>query len=41
MFKRVRVLEGERVSLVLPEREDADLWYHGLNDLEVQQYLST
>ena len=41
MFKRVRVLEGERVSLVLPEREDAELWYHGLNDLEVQQYLST
>lgn len=40
MPTRVKVLEGERVSLCLPQKEDAQLRYEKMNDLEVQQFLT-
>lgn len=40
MTERVKILEGESVALVLPEREDSLLWFRYMNDLEVQQFLS-
>jgi hypothetical protein len=26
-MKRIKVLEGEKVALVVPEREDVEIWY--------------
>jgi hypothetical protein len=26
-MKRIKVLEGEKVALVVPEREDVEVWY--------------
>ena len=39
MTNRVKILEGELVSLVVPEKEDIQLWYEGVNDIETQLYL--
>ena len=39
MTNRVKILEGELVSLVVPEKEDIQLWYQGINDIETQLYL--
>ena len=39
MTNRVKILEGELVSLVVPEKEDIQLWYQGVNDIETQLYL--
>lgn len=40
MEKRVKVLQGEKVSLWVLERTDSELWYQYMNDLEVQQFLN-
>jgi len=26
-MKRIKVLEGEKMALVVPEREDVEVWY--------------
>jgi hypothetical protein len=26
-MKRIKVLEGEKIALVVPEREDVEVWY--------------
>jgi len=26
-MKRIKVVEGEKVALVVPEREDVEVWY--------------
>ncbi len=37
--KRVKIIEWKAVSLVVPEKEDIELWYRGVNDIETQSYL--
>lgn len=38
-MERVKVMIWDKVSLVVLERKDIDLWYKGMNDLEVLQYI--
>ena len=38
-MKRIKVLEGEKVALVVPEREDVEVWYRWINNLENQIFL--
>jgi len=38
-MERVKVLTWERLSLVVPEKEDVKLWYKWVNDIENQAYL--
>ena len=38
-MKRVKVLSWERISLVVPEKQDAKMWYKWVNNLENQGYL--
>jgi RimJ/RimL family protein N-acetyltransferase len=33
--KRVIILKGKKVSLVVPEKEDISLWYHWINNPEI------
>lgn len=40
MSSRVKVLQWDKVSLVLPEKGDAELRYQWMNNLEISQYLS-
>ncbi|PZM84978.1 hypothetical protein DLH72_02580 [Candidatus Gracilibacteria bacterium] len=39
-MERIEVMIGERVSLVVPEREDAKVWYKQMNDIENQVFLN-
>lgn len=39
-MSRVKVLVWEKVSLVVPEEQDIDLWYQWINDIENQKFLS-
>lgn len=39
-MKRIKVLEWERISLIVPERQDAILWYEWINDIENQTFLN-
>ena len=36
-MKRIKVLEWKRVSLVVPEKQDINLWYEGMNNLEISK----
>lgn len=38
-MERIEVMTWERVSLVVPEREDAKIWYKQMNDIENQTFL--
>ena len=38
---RVKVLIWEKISLVVPEKEDIKLWYVWVNDIETQSYLGS
>lgn len=40
MENRIIVLSWEKVALVVPEREDAKIWYEQINDLENQKFLN-
>jgi RimJ/RimL family protein N-acetyltransferase len=39
--KRVVIMEWKKISLVVPEKQDTELWYRGINDIETQSYLWT
>jgi len=39
MNTRVKILTWERVSLVVPEKQDAEIWQRWLNNPEIQSYL--
>ena len=39
-MKRIKVLEGEKIVLVVPEREDVEVWYRWINNLENQIFLA-
>lgn len=39
-MERIEVMTWERVSLVVPEREDAKIWYKQMNDIENQIFLN-
>ena len=36
---RIKILEWEKVSLVVPEKQDVNLWYEGMNNLEIWKNL--
>lgn len=38
---RVKVLTWKRISLVVPEKQDVELWYKNINDIETQSYLGS
>lgn len=38
-MERVKILSWDKVSLVVPEKEDVKLWYKWVNDIENQMYL--
>lgn len=38
-IKRVEVLTWERISLVVPEKQDVEVFYRWVNDIETQSYL--
>jgi len=38
-MERTKVLSKDKISLVVPTREDAQKWYEGINDIETQSYL--
>lgn len=37
--ERVKVMKGKIVSLVVPEKEDVELWYKWINNPEINKYL--
>jgi RimJ/RimL family protein N-acetyltransferase len=37
--ERVIISKWKKVSLVVPEKEDVELWYKWINNLEINQYL--
>ncbi len=39
-MKRIKVLKWEKISLVVPEKEDVEVWYKGINDIETQAFLN-
>lgn len=39
--KRIKVLESNNVSLIVPEIQDIDVWYKWVNDIWIQSYLWT
>lgn len=39
-MERLEVMIGEKVSLVIPEREDSKIWYKWINDIENQILLN-
>ena len=39
VMERVKMLSWDKVSLVVPEREDIDIWYKWINDIETQSFL--
>jgi len=40
-MERITVLSWEKISLVVPEKEDTKLWYAWVNDIETQSYLGS
>lgn len=38
-MKRVKIMVGDRVSLVVPEKEDVDIWYRWMNNIEISKNL--
>ncbi len=38
-MQRIIVMKSEKVSLVIPEKQDIDLWYKGMNNLETNIFL--
>lgn len=40
MEERVKVLIWEKISLVVPEKKDINLWYKWVNDIETQTFIS-
>lgn len=38
-MNRVKILSSDNISLVVPEKEDAIIWYKGINNLETQAFL--
>ncbi len=38
-MKRIKILEWENISLVVPEREDIILWYEWINNIDTQTSL--
>ncbi len=39
-MKRIKMLESERIALVVPEKEDAQVWYEWINDIETQAFIT-
>lgn len=39
-MERIEVMKWERISLVVPEREDVKVWYKGINDVENQIFIN-
>lgn len=39
MTERVKILTWERISLVVPEKQDIELWYRWVNDIETALYI--
>lgn len=40
-MERIKILLWKKISLVVPQIEDVDLWYRWMNDLEIQSYIGT
>lgn len=40
-MERIKVLSWEKVSLIVPEKEDTKIWYAWVNDIETQSYLGS
>jgi len=40
-MERIKVLIWEKVSLVVPEKIDAEVWYKWINDIETQSFLGS
>lgn len=38
-MERIKVLTWEKVSLVVPEKQDINTWMHWLNDIETQAFM--
>lgn len=39
--KRIKILEWDKISLVVPDRQDIEIWYKWVNNIETQSYLWT
>lgn len=39
-MERIEMMVWEKISLVVPEREDVKVWYKGINDIENQIFLN-
>lgn len=39
MTERVKILTWENISLVVPEKQDVDLWYRWVNDIETSAFI--
>lgn len=39
MSDRIIILDWENISLVVPEKQDIEIWYKWLNNPEIQAYL--
>lgn len=39
-MERIEIMIWEKISLVVPEREDVKVWYKGINDIENQIFLN-
>lgn len=37
-MNRIKVMTWNTVSLVVPEKEDAQVWYEGINNIETQAF---
>ncbi len=40
-MQRIKILEWDKVSLVVPEKQDIEIWYKGINNIETQSYLGS
>ena len=38
-MKRIKILEWKKISLVVPEKQDIEMWYKWINDIETQAVL--
>lgn len=38
-MERVKIVNWKNISLVVPEKQDVDIWYRWLNNPEIQAYL--
>ncbi len=39
MNKRIIVINWEKISLIVPEKQDIEIWYKWINNIEIQSYL--